>query len=86
MVDHFFEKQAKKGVFRHFFGKFLSKNYVFFARSPFKISIYWRRRRLQKTFRVRHQKWISQNSINGGRSAGGRITEGGVKSSDEPFS
>ena len=56
------KKQAKKGVFRHFWN-ILTKNNAFFgARSPIKISIYWRQRQLKKNFRVRHQKWISQNS------------------------
>ena len=56
------KKQPKKGVF----WKIRTKKSRFFgARSPLKVSIYWRQRRLQKVFRVRHQKWILENSTKG---------------------
>ena len=58
----------------HFLETFDQKLRFFGARSPLKISIYWR---LRKIFRVGHQILISQNSTKGGPfgSVGGRIPE-----------
>ena len=59
------------------FWKILTKNRAFFGvRSPLKLR-YWRPRCLKKNFRVRHQKWISENSTKGGPfgSAGGQVPD-----------
>ena len=48
------KKQAEKGVFKNFLENIDQK-----------IRIYWRKKRPWKVFKVRHQKWISQNSTKG---------------------
>ena len=70
-----FWKNRPKNAFLGTFWKILTEKLRFFgARSPLKISVYWRQRRLLKNFRVGRPKMDFLKSIKGG-SAGGRIPE-----------
>ena len=62
---YFFKKWPKKAVLSTFWKILTKKLHLLGASSTLKISIYWRHKRLLKNFRVRHQKWISQNSTKG---------------------
>ena len=55
-------KKVKKGVFRQFLENFDLKIAFFWRALPPKN---WRQRRLWKVLRLRHQKWISQESSKG---------------------
>ena len=56
----------------------VDQNIAFFGACSLKISVYWRLRRLQKSFRVRHRKRLAQNNTNRvpSGSAGDRVPEG----------
>ena len=86
ILAKFFASQAKfwknrsKKAFLGTFWKILTEKLRFFgARSPLKISIYWRQRRLQKIFRVDRPKMDFLKVSKGGPfgSAGDRIPGGG---------
>ena len=77
MLQTFFSKRAKTGVFMHFFEKFVQKIVFFLARLPHLNQCILAQRYFQKNFKTSHSKRISQNSTKGRpfRSAGGRIPE-----------
>ena len=69
-------RKSLKGVFRQFLENVDQKIVFFGARSPVKLSIFWRHRRLYKNDRFSQPKGKSQNSTKMGPlgSAEGRIS------------